>query len=420
MVYQELSLAPHLTVTENVFLGVEPSSLGRFDRRQARDEVVRLARGNGLDLDPDALVGVLSAAVRQQVEILRAMARGARVLILDEPTSSLSERDVEPLIQTLRRLRDQGLAVIYISHRLEEIESLADTLTVLRDGRLVYSGPADLSRAQVIRHMVGRDMNSLFPPRRGHDLGSVMLEARSLEGPGFQDVNLSVRAGEIVGLAGLVGAGRSEFAAAVSGACRYTGGSLFLDGVPVRFRHPGQAIGRGLGLLTEDRRRTGVFPHLSVVANMSMPALRQYAQFGRIQFDREARDAQSVRDRLSLKAGGMDALITSLSGGNQQKTLFGRWLLASSRVLVLDEPTRGIDVGSKYDIYELILDLAAGGLAILVISSELPELFGISDRIVVMCRGVVTADLATAETSPDEVMHYAMVPEPVPLGASDG
>jgi ABC-type sugar transport system ATPase subunit len=411
MVYQELSLAPHLTVAENVFLGHEPGRWGWFERGAANDLVLRLARESSIAVDPTSRVGRLSTAQRQQIEILRALAHGARVLIMDEPTSSLPAHDVEHLIAMLQRLRDRGIVVFYISHKLEEIERLADALSVLRDGQLVYSGAADLGRPQIIRHMVGREMTQLYPPRPARTIGAERLATVMLTGNGFTDVSLSLRAGEVVGLAGLVGAGRSQVAAALAGVEPATRGEIRLDGKPVALPSPAAAIRRGLGLLTEDRRGTGVFPHLSIAANMSIAALRRFCCAGVIRRGREAVATTELADAVNLKRSRMDARVTSLSGGNQQKTLLGRWLLAEAKVLILDEPTRGVDVGAKYEIYGLIGQLAARGLALLVISSELPELFGVTDRILVMCRGRLTADLRTAATSPDEVMHCATLPE---------
>ena len=412
MVYQELSLAPHLSVAENVVLGQEPRSRFGIDRTAARRAVRELARQSGLELDPDRPVASLSTAMRQHVEILRALARDASVLILDEPTSSLPERDADALMSVLRRLRDRGLAILYISHRLEEVERLADSVTILRDGRRVYSGPADQGRDRMIRHMVGREMTELYPPRERGKPGEAVLQVQSLSGPGFRDVSLSLRAGEVLGMAGLVGAGRSELAAVLAGVEPPAAGRILCDGRECRLHPPGKAIAEGIGFLTEDRRNTGLFPHLSVAANMTIAALDRFSVLGRIRTRSEHREAEQQTRRLDIKSSGTDALITGLSGGNQQKVLLARWLLTEARVLLLDEPTRGIDVGAKYDIYRLIDSLAARGLAILMVSSELPELFGVTDRIAVLCRGRLSAVLDTAATTPDEVMHCAVEPDP--------
>ncbi len=411
MVYQELSLAPNLSVAENVFLGHEPGRYGRFDRRRAEQEVSRLAAECGMSLPPAAKVGELPTALRQQVEILRSLAHEARVIILDEPTSSLSEREVVRLMETLRDLKARtGIAVVYISHKLDEVECLADDLTILRDGRRVYSGAAGLSRREMIRHMVGREMTEIYPPRTTAPQPRTLLEVQGLSGKGFRNVSFRVAAGEVVGLGGLMGAGRSELADALAGVTPAGSGRILVDGRPARLRTPQQAIRHGIGYLTEDRRLSGLFPHLSVAANMTMANLARFARLGFLRRNRITAEVLRMIELLSIKTSGPHAAVTGLSGGNQQKVLVARWLLTQVRILILDEPTRGIDVGAKHDIFNLINRLAERGLAILMISSELPELLGVTDRVLVLCRGELTADLTTAEATPEKVMHFATLP----------
>jgi len=411
MVYQELSLAPNLSVAENVFLGHEPRLYGRFDRRRAEREVTRLAKECGMSLPTAAKVGGLPTALRQQVEILRALAHEARVIILDEPTSSLAEREVARLMETLRDLKTRtGIAVIYISHKLDEVESLADDLTILRDGRCVYSGTAGLSRREMIRHMVGREMTEVYPSRTAAPQPGTLLEVQGLSGKGFRNVSFRVAAGEVVGLGGLVGAGRSELADALAGVTPARTGCILVDGKTVRLRTPQQAIRHGIGYLTEDRRLSGLFPHLSVAANMTVADLSRFARLGFLRRNRITAEVVRMIELLGIKTPGPHAAVTGLSGGNQQKVLVARWLLTEARILILDEPTRGIDVGAKHDIFELVNHLAARGIAILMISSELPELLGVTDRILILCRGELTADLTTAAATPEKVMHFATLP----------
>jgi ABC-type sugar transport system ATPase subunit len=408
VVYQELTLVPELTAGENIFLGREQ---GRpFLRRR---EMARAARelldGLGARVAPGAPVRALSVAQQQLVEIARALANESKVIILDEPSATLSDPEVERLFRVLRGLRERGLGIVYISHRLEEIFAIADRVTVLRDGRPVACSPvAGVDRAQLIRWMVGRDVAEEFPPRAPAP-GEAVLEVRGLAcPPRFTDVSLTVRRGEIVGLAGLVGAGRTSVALALFGALPGVRGEVRLEGRPVRFGSPFEAIRAGLGYVTEDRRRRGLFRLLSSSANITISYLRSLARLGLLSPGRERPAAAAAAKEFDVRApAGLAQPAGTLSGGNQQKLLLARLLLRPRRLLVLDEPTRGIDVGAKAEIYALMNRLTAQGLGILMISSELPEVLGMSDRVVVMHEGRTAGELSRAQATPERVMELA-------------
>ena len=406
IVYQEFTLVPELTVAENVWLGRER---GRpfLVRGEMNRSVQALLDELGVRVAASSPVRGLSVAQQQMVEIARALAIDARVLILDEPSATLSAVETERLFAVLRRLRARGIGIIYISHRLEEIFALADRVTVLRDGRHVTTVDASrLERAQLIRWMVGRDVSEEFPERAAA-AGATVLELRGLErAPRFHDVSFTVREGEIVGLAGLVGAGRTSTALAIAGALAARG-TMRLDGRPVRFGSPRQAIAHGIGYVTEDRKARGIFPAMGTDANITMTFLREYAPGGLLRVGRErAAAARAARD-FDVRAQRLAQPASTLSGGNQQKMLLARYLLKPRRLLILDEPTRGVDVGARAEIYALMNRLTAGGLAVLMISSELPEVLGMADRVVVLREGRTTGELTRAEATAERVMALA-------------
>ncbi|PYQ00549.1 MAG: sugar ABC transporter ATP-binding protein [Acidobacteria bacterium] len=408
IVYQELTLVGELTAAENIFLGREQ---GRplLRRREMARSAQELLDGLGARVATDAPVRTLSVAQQQLVEIARALASELKVLILDEPSATLSGPEVERLFAVLRGLRERGLGVVYISHRLEEIFAIADRVTVLRDGRHVASAPvAGVDRAQLIRWMVGRDLTEEFPPRAPTP-GGVVLDVRGLAcPPRFTDVSLTVRRGEIVGLAGLVGAGRTSVALALFGALAGVRGEVRLEGRPARFGSPADAIRAGMGYVTEDRRRRGLFRLLSAGANVTICYLRSLARLGMLSPGRERPAAAAAAREFDVRApAGLAQPAGTLSGGNQQKLLLARLLLRPRRLLILDEPTRGIDVGAKSEIYALMNRLTAQGLGILMISSELPEVLGMSDRVVVMHEGRTAGELSRAQATPDSVMEMA-------------
>jgi ABC-type sugar transport system ATPase subunit len=413
MIYQDLDLAEDLTVAENVFLGAEPRGRAPFtiDRRAIVAQAEAIAAQYGFAVDANAVVSSLSTGDCQIVEILKAIRRRASIIVMDEPTSSLSERETARLFDVVRQLRSRGISIVYISHRLEELVGLADDISILRDGRVVHSATAArLDIGEIVHHMVGRELKDFFPQRQVQP-GEVRVSVRHLscERAGIRDVSFDVRRGEIIGMAGLVGAGRTDVARALFGVIPKTSGEVLLDGQRVDIASPAEAIRQGIALLTEDRKRTGLCLELPCSWNVTLPNLTKLGMKYFINPGREASIASRIASRIDVKWSSPHAPADSLSGGNQQKLLVARWLLAESRFMIFDEPTRGIDVGAKHEVYALLNALAGEGKAILFISSELPELFGVADRIMVMRRGELVGDLVTAGTTPDEVMHLAAV-----------
>jgi ABC-type sugar transport system ATPase subunit len=412
MIYQELDLAEHLSVAENIFLGSEPRGRLPFtlSRHAMISESHALADEYGFTIRAETAVAQLSTADCQIVELLKALRRKASIIVMDEPTSSLTEAEAQRLFTVVRRLRQRGLSIVYISHRLEEVGELADDLSVLRDGKIVHSGPASgLNIPAIVHHMVGRELTEFFPPKQTN-IGAVGVQVRGLASDeGIADVSFDIREGEVVGMAGLMGSGRTEVARALFGVTPKTAGEVFLDGEQVEIDSPVAAIRHRVALLTEDRKRTGLCLELPCCWNITLPNLDELGMSCRLRPAREAAIATEAAARLNLRWNSPYAPANSLSGGNQQKLLVARWLLAKARFMIFDEPTRGIDVGAKREIYALLNSLAAEGKSILFISSELPELFGVADRILVMRRGRLVANLATKQTRPDEVMHLAAV-----------
>lgn len=409
MVYQELNLAPHLTVAENICLGSEPVQNGLVQRRALRERAAKVIGAHGFALDPDARVGDLGTAQRQLVEICKALADDARLLLLDEPTSSLGEAEIEGLFQTLRGLAQRGIGIVYVSHRLNECFAIGDRVVVLRDGANVYEAPLkETDTATVVRAMVGREVEAFYPRQAGN-FGTVRLNVRDLAAPpSVRNVSLQVRAGEVVGIAGLLGSGRSALLSALFG-LRPATGTVTVDNAPLPLNRGAQtAIRHGLGLLTEDRKRTGLALGLPVRHNITLAGLGKVAPGPWLRHASDKRAAQSIIERLRVKTASTETPVGHLSGGNQQKAVLGRWFHAGAQILLLDEPTRGVDVGSKVEIYERINEATQAGAAVLMVSSELPELLGMSDRIVVLHRGQSVADLPRLEAAPDRVLHFAM------------
>jgi ABC-type sugar transport system ATPase subunit len=415
MIYQELSLAPHLTVAENIFLGREPLAvkpLGVIGRRELNERAENVLAGYGFKLDPRARLERLSAANRQLVEITRATIEAKRVIVMDEPTSSLTTREVEELFRLIRDLRSRGLAIVYISHRLEELDHIADRLTILRDGRAVYSGSwGEITTDRVISHMAGRELTEIFPPREA-TLGGCLLRVERLTRTGkYENVTFEVRAGEVVGIAGLAGAGRTEVLEAVFGAQPAESGQIRLGDSTLDEARPDRSVARGLGLLTEDRKRTGLCLNLALSRNLTLANVKALIRRWRLDRKRELAAAREAIERLHIRPPDPVRPVVRMSGGNQQKVLLGRWLFAGSKVFLLDEPTRGVDVAARAEIYRAINRLAESGAAIVMVSSDLPELLGMTDRILVMRRGHLVAELNAAETTQEEIVRYAAVEE---------
>jgi rhamnose transport system ATP-binding protein len=405
-IYQELLLFPELSVAENIFLGHAPlAGGGRIDWREMRAKAEKLLASLEIDdLTADEIVGALSVGNRQRVEILRALSHDARILIMDEPTASLTESDVTRLFDVVRRLKRRGVGIVYISHRLDEIFAIADRVTVLRDGAFVGARQvADTNPAELVQMMVGRRIDNLFP-KTETAIGAPVLEARDLvRRPLTKGVSLTVRAGEIVGLAGLVGSGRSELAQTLFGITPAESGEIRLNGEIVRIDSPETARAKGIAYVPEDRGSQGLVRGMSVLHNFSLAALSRLSHAGFIDRAGERRMAQDGVQRFSVKASSVDEIAGRLSGGNQQKIVLGKWLANNPKLLILDEPTRGIDVGAKAEIHRLMSELAAEGVAILMISSELPEALGMSDRVLVMREGRLAAEFDRAAATSEAV-----------------
>jgi ribose transport system ATP-binding protein len=406
-IYQEFNLVPQLTVAENIFLGRQHRRFGVVDRRGMRRAARELLDRMKVRVDPDARVQSLGVARRQMVEIAKALSLDARILIMDEPTASLSGQEVERLFEIIHGLKEEEVGVIFISHHLEEVAEIGDRVTVLRDGEFVDRVPASTDPSEFVRLMVGRDIEDQFP-RRKPEIGEVLLEVRNLSREGvLEDISFELRAGEVVGVAGIVGAGRTELAEAIFGSVPAESGEIVVGGEAFRPGDPRETKRRGLGFITEDRQGEGIVPPLSVAENLGLAALADNTRLGLVNRRGQRRQAEKMIGELNIRTPGPEQEIRYLSGGNQQKVVIGKWLLAESRILIMDEPTRGIDVGAKVEIYELMNELTADGAGILMISSELPEVLGMSDRILVMSAGRITGELSAEEATQEKVMELA-------------
>jgi ribose transport system ATP-binding protein len=413
LIHQELSLFPHLTVAENVLAGMEPSRLGWVDAAASRRRAAEVLRAfDHPEIHPDRRVGDLPIPARQVVEICRAIAAEASIVLMDEPTSSLQREDVERLFRVIRRLRDAGVAVVYISHFLEEVREIADRFTVLRDGRSVASGDlAGVTNEEIIAHMVGRSVERLFPHRASPPGSEVVLEVRDLRAPGVEHASFELRRGEILGVAGLMGSGRTEAVRALFGLEPAESGTIAVRGrtLAAAAGRPASRLAQGLGYLSEDRKGEGLAVALSVADNVTMTRFGSCAtRWGWIDLSRQDAETSSWIGRLGIRARSPRQTVRTLSGGNQQKVALARLLHQGADVLLLDEPTRGIDIGSKAQIYEAIARCADEGRAVLMVSSYLPELFGLCDRLAVMSRGRLSAARPTAEWTPEAVLGVAL------------
>ena len=402
VIYQELLLVPRLSVAENVLLGRWPSRFGAIDRGHQAEEAGRLLKQVGLEVDVDTPVEELSISARQMVEIAKALGRESKVIAFDEPTSSLSQREVTQLFSVIRSLKDAGKTILYVTHRMEEVAEVCDAATVLRDGELVRThsqiGPGSLD--SIVADMVGRDLGEVFPSVE-REVGPPVLEVSGLVVPGLvEPVELELRKGEVVGVFGLVGAGRTSLLKGLFGSGR---GEVKVDGRPVTLTGPRSALAAGIAYLTEDRKGEGIFAQLSVEENMNLPVRRGLL----VRQGAEARRAESLKQRLGVRATPGQTM-SLLSGGNQQKALLARWIDQGIKVLLLDEPTRGIDIGAKKEVYEIVFELARAGVAVLVVSSELQEILGVSDRILIMREGRLVASRTRGEASSEELLRFAL------------
>ncbi|WP_409308806.1 L-arabinose ABC transporter ATP-binding protein AraG [Pectobacterium sp. B1J-3] len=415
IIYQELHLIPEMTIAENIYLGQLPHKYGMVNNSLLRYEAKLQLEHLGLDLDPDTPLKYLSIGQWQMVEIAKALARNAKIIAFDEPTSSLSAREIEQLFRVIRELRSEGRVILYVSHRMEEIFALADAITVFKDGRYVrtFDDMQQVNHELLVQAMVGRDLGDIYGySPRPH--GDERLTLQEVKAPGVKStISLNVRQGEIVGLFGLVGAGRSELMKGLFGATRITAGKVLLDGKPLVVNSPIDAIRQGVMLCPEDRKADGIIPVHSVRDNINISARRKSVKAGFIINNQWEEDNASRRiTALNIKTPSAEQLIMNLSGGNQQKAILGRWLSEEMKVILLDEPTRGIDVGAKHEIYNVIYTLAKQGIAVLFASSDLPEVLGLADRIIVMREGAVSGELSHDEATEQKVLSLAMLRTP--------
>ena len=406
-IYQEFNLAPDLTVEENIFMGNKVNEGVFVNKRLRTEKALEILRSLNVDIKPQTLVKDLTVAYMQLVEISKALAKNVRLLIMDEPTAPLTDNEVAILFRLVKQLKEQGVSIIYISHRLEEIFQLSDRVTVMRDGEVIKTVDTDQTdKEQLIFDMVGRPLQETYP-QRPKSTGKVLLEVKDLSGPSNQKTSFCLHQGEILGLAGLVGAGRTEIARLIIGADKKTGGQVLLDGKPVDIQSPKDAVENGIAYVSEDRKNLGVLLKMSIRWNITLPILKRLSHLSFIDFKKEEECVNRYRDALKIKTPSINQLVGNLSGGNQQKVAVAKWLASESRILILDEPTRGIDVGAKQEMYEVINELTRQGMGILMISSEMEEIMGMSDRMIVLAEGKAVGELQKEEFTQERILKYA-------------
>ena len=413
IIHQELNLCPHLTVAENIFLNREfthPKTGGVLNRKKQNEAAKEFLNQLNLDIDPATPTNKLPVSKQQMVEICKTLSMNANIVIMDEPTSSLTEKEIEDLFSVIALLKEKGKGIVYISHRLEELSRIVDRVTILRDGKYVKTlNFAETNLQEIISLMVGRTLTEKFP-RIETTRGEKVLEVKNLSSPhgvGVKDVSFELYKGEILAFAGLLGAGRTETVRAISGADKMTAGEVYLDGKLVKIKHPKDAIDKGLFCAPEDRKRDGLCVRMTLSQNITLPSLDVISKYGVIINQLETDKSKEMVKSLRIKTPSVRQYVRNLSGGNQQKVVVGKWLMRNAHVVIFDEPTRGIDVASKIEIYNIINDLKKSGIGVMFVSSELPEILGMSDRIIVMCNGKITKELVTKDTNQDEIMHYA-------------
>jgi ribose transport system ATP-binding protein len=408
IVHQELNLVPYLTVAENIFLGREPKKNGIVAWKKLFQDADYILKKLGVELNPKAILKNLSVAQQQMVEIAKCVSQNSRVIIFDEPTSSLTNKEIDALFRIISDLKRQGVGVVYISHRFDEIKRIGDRATIMRDGHYIDTvDVSDTTIETMIQMMVGRELSDMFP-KMEVPIGSVVFEAKNFSTKEkLKDCSITVRQGEIVALAGLMGAGRTEFARAIIGADPVISGEVYLNGKKLRIHSPEDAVRQGIGLLPEDRKHHGLVLGMSVEENITLAGLKKTMVHGMLNKKKEGEFGKQYIDAMKIKTPNLQQKVKFLSGGNQQKVVIGKWLMTDGKVLIFDEPTRGIDVAAKAEIYRIMCELAKQGMAIIMISSELPEVLGMSDRVVVMSNGRVIGEMSRAEATQEKIMHLA-------------
>ncbi|MDR0885826.1 MAG: sugar ABC transporter ATP-binding protein [Clostridiales Family XIII bacterium] len=409
MIAQELNYVPEMSIEENVFLGRLPTNkFGKVDWRKLRKETIKFLEMEELSYSPSQKMKTLTVSDIQMLEIIKAISNNAEIIVMDEPTSAITQKEVDKLFKKIAELKAQGVSIVYISHKMDEVFKIADDITILRDGTVVDSMPAsELDVDKVISLMVGRKMESIYP-KESVETGETLLEVKNLFSTGvYKDINFNVKKGEIIGFAGLVGAGRTEVMRSLFGLDPITSGDIFIKGQKIDIRKVSDSIHNNMVMLSEDRRRYGIIPIRSVMENASISSLEKVIHHGYAHAREERTIVQEYFDKMNVKTPGLDTKIQSLSGGNQQKVLLAKWMLRDPEILILDEPTRGIDVGAKFEIYKLMTEMAKEGKSVIMVSSELPELIGMCDRIYVMNQGHITGELSQEDFSQEAIMQYA-------------
>lgn len=421
IIHQELNMCKHLTVTENMFLGREVRGKLALNNTQMEQEAKAILNDLKIDIDPNQIVGDLPVSKQQMVEIAKALSINARILIMDEPTSALTAKEIEDLFRIIRKLKDEGRGIVYISHRLEELQHIVDRVTIMRDGQYITTmNFKDATMDEIIAHMVGREIKEKFP-KVICEKGEKVFEVKNLNaGRMVRNINFSVYAGEIVGIAGLMGAGRTETTRAIFGADPKESGEIYVDGKEIKINCPMDAIKNGVVLAPEDRKKDGLCTKLSIRHNLALPNLDIVCnKLGVVNSKKEMQLCDKAVDDLSIKTPNVEIDSGNLSGGNQQKVVVGKWFARDSRVVIFDEPTRGIDVGAKVEIYHLMNELKQQGIAVLFVSSEMPEVMGIADRIIVMCDGRITGEVMAADTTQNEILTLATAFEDKKIGSTE-
>lgn len=407
-IHQEMNTWPDMTVLDNLFLGREiKGTFGLLDQKAMKEKAKRAFDRLGISIPLDLPIGSLSVGQQQMIEIAKSLLSEVSLLVMDEPTAALTDRETESLFQMIASLKKAGVGIVYISHRMEEIFRVTDLITVMRDGIVVDTKPtAETNPAELVKKMVGRDIDDYYPAKAA-ELGELVFEVENLSGECFKDISFQVRRGEILGFSGLMGAGRTEVMRAIFGLDKRTAGRIRLNGQDIQVTNPVQAIRAGIGFLTEDRKEEGLILDFSIKDNMTLPSHKDFSKNGFFD-DKTSRDfVQKMIDRLRIKSGRPEMVVGNLSGGNQQKVVLAKWIGIAPKVLILDEPTRGVDVGAKREIYQLMNELAERGVPIVLVSSDLPEVLGVSDRIVVMHEGRITGELSRGEATQEKVMQLA-------------